>query len=124
MSTAELAARAAAAVQQSEKAGIAYAKLCAQEMDLEAGRAAVKRDALRRIMAGDNDLTKRPHSASSAEDIVSTDPVYREYLKTMSETVLEKNIAFAHAQASRLMAELAIAQLHIEAAPRREAAGV
>lgn len=68
-------------VKQIEEAYEKYATAAEAEMLLEDGRAEVKNAATQRIMqAGDNPLTGKPHSFSSADAIVNTDAEYAEYL--------------------------------------------
>lgn len=105
-------------IAQYADAGAVHAKLSGQEMELEADRAAVKLAAIRHLMATTNDLTGNPHSASSAEKAVETDPEYRAYLKTQSEVVVQKNQAYTLAQTARLRSELAIAAFKHEAGLR------
>lgn len=62
-------------------AGDALALAVKNEMTLEDERIIVKFAAIERIMkAGDNPLTGKPHSFSSAEAQVNTDFDYSEYL--------------------------------------------
>lgn len=68
-----------------------FAREVQKEMQHEAGRAEVKAQAIRRLMDGDaNPLTGKPHSASSAEAIVETDPEYAAYLAAGREIVRRK----------------------------------
>jgi hypothetical protein len=65
-----------------ENARNEYAAAVKQEMELEDNRINFKIDAIKRIMAaGDNAMTGKPHSFSSAETIVNTDPGYAAYLE-------------------------------------------
>lgn len=95
-------------------AGQEHATLCGREMELEADRAGKKLDAIRRIMATENLLTGRSHSASSAEAVVETDLQYRAYLSLQSEVVVLKNHAFTLARAADLRAQLAVARFRAE----------
>lgn len=65
---------------------LADAREC--EMALEDNRARVKVEAIARIMATDNALTGKAHSASSAADIVSTDDLYAQYLRDQRTSVV------------------------------------
>lgn len=101
-----------AEIEDYERLGREYADLAAQEFDLEAGRAIEKDHAVRRIMEQPNPLNSdKPHSATSAEKIVETDPEYAAYLRRQRETVHSKNIAFTAMTGAMLRAELAIAAL-------------
>lgn len=106
---------AADCISQAVDCGRLYAELCGQEMEVEANRPEHKLAAIRRIMATENTLTGKPHSASSAEAIVETDPEYRAYLKAQSEVVVQKNHAYNLAIGARLRAQLAIARFKAEA---------
>jgi hypothetical protein len=68
-------------VKQIEEAYKNYAAAVELTQALEDGRQAVKNAAAERIMrGGDNPLTGKPHSFSSADAIVNTDAEYAEYL--------------------------------------------
>jgi hypothetical protein len=110
MTTIRVATDAAAeeAIITFERAGESYARLVGREMDLEADRHAQKQAAIRRVMQGINELTAKPHSASSAEAIVETDLEYRDYLRQQTDTVVQKNLALTAAQSARLRAMLAL----------------
>lgn len=86
-------------------AGNALAQATAHEMALEAGRALEKSNAIRRLIeAGPNELTGKPHSASSAEAIASTDPEYATYLARQREAVIAKIQAQASYDSAVLIA--------------------
>jgi hypothetical protein len=71
-----------------------YAKTVGAEMALEDARAGVKMAAVQRIMAaGDNPMTSKPHSYSSAEAIVNTDREYSDYLGRMREAAVARILA-------------------------------
>lgn len=107
MSMEREARRAIASLQQAANE---YAAKVYAEMELEARRPAKKAEAVARIMAsGDNPLTNRPHSASSAEAIVETDHGYAAHLAETRDVVLAKNLAYTTLTTERLNAELAIA---------------
>jgi hypothetical protein len=76
------------------QAGNSLAAATKNEMDLINGKAEAKVAAILRLMAnGPNPLSKGgilPHSASSAEEVVSTDPEYRAYLDAMTKAVVLK----------------------------------
>jgi hypothetical protein len=77
------------------------------EMRLEDNRIAVKLAAIERIMAsGDNSLTGKPHSYSSAESIVTTDMQYQDYLAEMRNAVRARIIARGNYEASLAAARL------------------
>lgn len=85
-----------------------HARLTKRESDLEAERCTVKSAAILRILGEQNPLNGKPHSATSAEAVVETDPEYRAYLATQSETVFAKNMAWAGMESFKLRARLAI----------------
>lgn len=71
-----------------------YAKTVSAEMMLEDARAGIKMAAVQRIMAsGDNPMTSKPHSYSSAEAIVNTDREYSDYLAKMREAAVARILA-------------------------------
>jgi hypothetical protein len=64
------------------------------EMSLEDTRINVKLAAIERIMrAGDNPLTGKPHSFSSAEAIVNTDGEYQNYLERLRQAAHNRIVA-------------------------------
>lgn len=92
-------------------AGDMLAAAVKEEMTLEDERANVKFAAIERIMrAGDNPLTGKPHSFSSAEAQVHTDFDYSEYLGRCREAAAKRIRAKAQYEAAvaaaRLQAEV------------------
>jgi hypothetical protein len=99
-------------VKQIQDCGLALADAVKREMDLENRRHTVKLGAIDRIMkSGDNPLTGKAHSYSSAEALVTTDQQYAEYLDEIANAVRVKIIAKAQYDAAlaaaRLVAEVA-----------------
>ena len=79
------------------------------EMSLEDGRAKIKMEAVQRIMAaGDNPMTGKPHSFSSAEAVANTDKTYNDYLAKVREAAVQRILARGHYEA-------AIAEAHLMA---------
>lgn len=78
-----------------------YAEARTRELALEHDRAAVKRDAILRIMQLTNPLTNRPHSASSAEAVVETDAEYAAYLRDQRIAVMDVILAEAYYRAAQ-----------------------
>jgi hypothetical protein len=71
-----------------------YAEAVKAEMFFEDSRAQVKMAAVQRIMrAGDNAMTGKPHSYSSAEAIVNTDREYSDYLGKLREAAVARILA-------------------------------
>jgi hypothetical protein len=102
--------RAERAIAALVKTGEDWSTWTEREAQLEADRCGVKQEAIRRIMAsGDNPLTGRPHSASSAEAIVERDHEYYAHLGRQREAVYCRMNARTAWEAARLTAELAIA---------------
>lgn len=98
------------AIDEVRASGNEYANLVHREMALEHERAGRKAEAVARIMAsGDNPLTHKPHSASSAEAVAETDHAYAAHLAEIREVVLAKNLAFSRLTVAKLEAQLAIA---------------
>ena len=88
-------------------AGDVLATAVKEEMTLEDLRANQKFAAIERIMkSGDNPLTGKPHSASSAEAIVNLDPEYSAYLAQLRDSVARKIRAKAQYDAAVAAARL------------------
>jgi hypothetical protein len=88
-------------------AGDALANAVKEEMRLEDERATVKFAAIERIMkSGDNPLTGKPHSFSSAEAQVHTDVDYSEYLGLVREAAAKRIRARAQYDAAVAAARL------------------
>jgi len=84
------------------------AEAVAAEQALEDNRINVKLAAIDRIMAaGDNQFTGKPHSFSSAENVVNTDADYQLYLERQREAVRARILARGAYEAA-----LAAANLH------------
>jgi hypothetical protein len=81
-------------MRQQEVTKQQYADAIANETSLEDGRAKIKMEAVQRIMAaGDNPMTGKPHSFSSAEAIVNTDRDYSDYLAKLREAAVNRILA-------------------------------
>ena len=63
------------------------------EMAHEDNRHNVKMQVIERIMAGENKLTGKPHSYSSAETASASDPAYTDYLEQLRHAVRERILA-------------------------------
>lgn len=79
----------------------------AREMELEDERALAKHEAIKRIVGTPNDLTGKPHSASSAADIVASDEGYAAHLTLQREAVIATQVAYGKWEIARLHARLA-----------------
>lgn len=93
------------------QAATELADAVSKEMALEDNRHNVKLGAIERIMAsGDNKLTGKPHSFSSAEAAVSTDGTYADYLEQLRSAtrarILAKGAYDAALAAARLQEEV------------------
>ncbi len=85
----------------------AYATAVENEMTLEDNRIGVKMAAVSRIMtAGDNPLTGKPHSFSSAEALVNTDAEYSDYLGKIREATKTRILARGTYEAALAAAQL------------------
>jgi len=74
-----------------EAAGEALASAVENEMMLEDNRIGKKMAAIERIIsAGENPLTGKKHSFSSAEALVNTDGEYMEYLEQMRHAAVKR----------------------------------
>jgi hypothetical protein len=88
-------------------AGDILAQAVKEEMTLEDTRAHVKFAAIERIMkSGDNPLTGKPHSASSAEAVVNLDEEYAAHLTQQRDAVARKIRAKAQYDAAVAAARL------------------
>lgn len=105
----ELHGFAREALRQFLAAGAEFGRYVGAELKLEAERPACKLAAIQRLMLELNTLTGGPHSATSAERIVETDPAYAAHLETQRQTVVGKNNAATVMESARLRAELLIA---------------
>lgn len=93
-------------------AGDILAHAVKEELTLEDLRANIKFAAIDRIMkSGDNPLTGKPHSASSAEAIVNLDPEYAAYLTQIRDAVARKIRAKAQYDAAVVAAKLQAASV-------------
>jgi hypothetical protein len=80
--------------QAIEDAAAKLATAVEAEMALEDNRHTVKLAAISRIMlGGENQLTGKPHSFSSAEAAVSTDSAYAEHLEQLRTAARERILA-------------------------------
>lgn len=80
------------------------------EQTLEDNRINIKLAAITRIMAaGDNPLTGKPHSFSSAETIVGTDAEYQDYLERLRNAVRDRILAKGNYDAAVAAARLGAA---------------
>ena len=79
------------------------------EMSLEHGKPAAKMRAIARIIkAGDNALTGKPHSFSSAELLVEQDTKYSEYLADMRDAVENRILARGNYEASLIELQMEV----------------
>lgn len=97
------------AIQRVRDAARALGDARAREQYLEDRRPLVKREAIRALMQTANDLTGKPHSASSAEAIVEADPTYMEYRVRQSDAVIATQVAWGEWEAAKLDGQLAVA---------------
>jgi hypothetical protein len=94
-------------VKNIETAAAQLADATVAEMQLEDHRITVKLAAIDRIMhSGDNPLTGKPHSFSSAEAIVNTDEEYQNYLARVRDAVRQRVLARGNYDASLATARL------------------
>lgn len=110
MSTNHLDDLAVGLVADIARAGRALAEAVLAEQSLEDARINAKLAAIDRIMAkGDNQFTGKPHSFSSAENIVNTDEEYQAYLERQRQAVRAKILA-------KTAYDAAVAAAHLGAA--------
>lgn len=89
-------------------AAVAIADAVRRESELEDNRISVKMAAVERIMkSGDNPLTGKAHSFSSAEALVNTDITYSDYLGQCRDAAHARMIARGNYDAALATARLA-----------------
>ena len=89
-------------------AATALADAVRRESELEDNRISVKMAAVERIMkSGDNPLTGKAHSFSSAEALVNTDNAYSDYLGQCRDAMHARIIARGNYDAALANARLA-----------------
>jgi hypothetical protein len=94
------------------RASVRLADSVEAEQSLEDARINIKLAAIERIMSrGDNTLTGKPHSFSSAEAVVNTDDEYQEYLERQRNAVRNRIIAKGVYDAAVAAARLGATQL-------------
>jgi hypothetical protein len=94
------------------RASVRLADSIEAEQSLEDARINIKLAAIERIMSrGDNTLTGKPHSFSSAEAVVNTDDEYQEYLERQRNAVRNRIIAKGVYDAAVAAARLGATQL-------------
>lgn len=76
-----------------EQASTVYAQARETEAQIEDERPLVKHDAMLRLLQLENPLTKKPHSASSAEAAVEQDAEYSGYLAARRAAVRTRILA-------------------------------
>jgi hypothetical protein len=77
-----------------EQAAVTLADAVVHEMELEDNRHVVKLNAIEYIMgSGDNKLTGKPHSFSSAEALVHTDDSYAAHLTKLRHAARDRILA-------------------------------
>lgn len=85
-----------------------YAKAVENEMTIEDNRVTAKMAAVERIMrSGDNPLTGKAHSFSSAEALVNSDRDYADYLGTARAAAVARILARGAYDAALAEARLA-----------------
>lgn len=105
---------ARAVINEIEQAAKALGDAIATEQALEDNRCIAKSAALQRIMLTENPLTKKPHSASSAEAIVETDAEYAGYRAAQRRAVVASYEARGAFESAKLRAKLAVELVSME----------
>jgi hypothetical protein len=90
-----------------EQAAVTLADAVVHEMELEDTRHVVKLNAIEYIMgSGDNKLTGKPHSFSSAEALVHTDDGYAAHLAKLRHAARDRILAKGRYDAAVIAATL------------------
>lgn len=97
------------AIAAFEAAAIKFRGHSVEEMLLQHTKPLAKHDAICRIMATENKLTGKAHTATSAEAIVEADAAYAAHLQQMRIVVGNKLKADSEMQAAKLRAQIATA---------------
>lgn len=92
--------------QEIRVAGMALAHATLHEMGLEDERVFVKQAAIQRLLAEPNPATGKPHSATSASDVVGTDAEYKQHLSFIRQATFAKIVARANYEATLAAARL------------------
>jgi hypothetical protein len=90
-----------AAIAAMHEAAEALGRAKGQEMDLDDERVCLERTVILRLMQTTNELTQRPHSASSAKDAVETDAEYQEFRRIQRHAVVVTQTAWSRWEAAR-----------------------
>ena len=96
------------AIAAVEAAAAALGDARTREQALEDDRPAAKSAATLRLIGTLNPETGKPHSASSAKDVVETDPEYAEYRRQQRAAVMATEMARGAYEAAKLRAKLAV----------------
>jgi len=90
-----------------EQAAVSLAAAVTHEMEMEDTRHVVKLNAIEYIMgSGDNKLTGKPHSFSSAEAVVHTDDGYAAHLAKLRNAARDRILAKGRYDAAVIAATL------------------
>lgn len=93
-----------------------YASARDAELELEDERAGEKQSAIRRVMeSGDNPLTGKAHSASSAEAVVETDASYADYKRKQRDATVRTIMTRARYEAAKYRAQLLVSVAEVAA---------
>lgn len=89
-------------------AGDLLGKAFAREVELQDLKGLKKAEAIHRLIGTPNQLTQKPHSASSAADVVEQDQEYFTFLRDCRAAIAERYEAHANYECARLRAQLAV----------------
>jgi hypothetical protein len=92
--------------QEIQRAGMELANATLRELALEDERVFVKQAAIGRLLAEPNPATGKPHSATSASDVVGTDAEYKQHLSFIRQATFTKIVARANYEATLAAARL------------------
>lgn len=102
---------ASEAIATFEAAALRFRAATVEEMLLQHTKPLAKHDAIVRLMATENALTGKPHSASSADALAESDSAYAAHLQQLRIVVTAKLKAEAEMTAAKLRVTLATAAL-------------
>lgn len=95
------------AIERYRTACDAYAHARAAETQLEDERHGAKHAALLRVIGTENPATGKPHSGSSASDVVTMEPGYADYLRNMRLAVMATIDARCEMEVARTLLSIA-----------------
>ena len=89
------------------ESALALGRAKARVMELESERVQLKAVLVGRLVGTENPLTKKPHSASSADDAAAIEASYAEHQMLQRQAVVAEQVAYGEWEVAKLFARLA-----------------